>query len=256
MMADRFDLSGRRALVTGSSRGIGRAIALALAEHGADVAIHYASREDEARKAAAEAERLAVRAAVVGGDLAREGASRRVAAEAADGLGGALDIVVANAAIEMRQPWEEPAWESGRRQVDANLLGTLELIQAVVPAMREAGWGRVVTIGSVQQVRPHPQLVVYAALKSALVNMVRNLALQLSRTGVTVNNVAPGAILTDRNAGVLADPTYREWAEGRIPMGFVGEPRDCVGAVVLLCSEAGRYVTGVDLLVDGGMHLG
>lgn len=254
--ADRFDLAGRRAFVTGSSRGIGRAIALALAEHGADVAVHYATRREEAQAAAAEATALGVRTAVVGGDLSREGASRRAAGEAADGLGGPLDIVVANAAIEVRQAWEEPAWEGGRRQFDANLLGTLELIQATVPAMRERGWGRVVTVGSVQQVRPHPELVVYAALKAALVNMARNLASQLARTGVTVNNVAPGAILTDRNAGVLADPTYRRWAEARIPMGFVGETSDCAGAVVLLCSEAGRYITGVDLLVDGGMHLG
>lgn len=253
---DRFSLVGRRALVTGSSRGIGRAIALALAEHGADVAIHYASREDDAFNAAREAETFGVRVAVVGGDVSQEGASRRFAVEAATKLSGPLDIVVANAAIEIRQPWEEPAWASGRRQVDANLLGTLELIQATVPAMRERGWGRLVTVGSVQQVRPHPQLVVYAALKSALVNLVRNLALQLAVTGVTVNNLAPGAILTDRNAGVLSDSKYREWTEGRIPMGFVGEPRDCSGAVVLLCSEAGRYITGTDLLVDGGMHLG
>lgn len=251
-----FDLHGRRALVTGSSRGIGRAIALALAQHGADVAIHYASREADALAAAAEAGAAGVRSAVVGGDLSREGAARRVAAEAADKLGGALDIAVANAAIEIRRPWDEVSWEEGRRQFDANVLSTLELIGAVVPAMRERGWGRIVTVGSVQQVRPHPQLVVYAALKSAGVNTVRNLALQLARTGVTVNNLAPGAILTDRNAGVLSDPAYREWAEARIPMGFVGGPPDCAGAAVLLCSEAGRYITGVDLLVDGGMHLG
>ena len=111
--------------------------------------------------------------------------------------------------------------------------------------MVERKWGRVVTIGSVEQVRPHPQLVVYAALKSALVNMVRNLALQLSRTEVTVNNIAPRAILTDRNAGVLADPKYHEWAVGRIPHGVRRIARRLLGSGVLLCSEAGRYMTGV-----------
>ncbi|ANY84063.1 short-chain dehydrogenase (plasmid) [Microvirga ossetica] len=256
MTSNLFNLSGRRALVTGSSRGIGQAIALGLAEHGAAVAFHYVSREDEASKAARQAEEFGVRTTVVGGDVSQEGASRRMAEQAADQLGGPLDIVIANAAVEIRQPWDETAWSSGRQQFDANMLGTLELLQATIPSMVERKWGRVVTIGSVQQVRPHPQLVVYAALKSALVNMVRNLALQLSRTGVTVNNIAPGAILTDRNAAVLSDPKYHEWAVERIPMGFVGEPVDCSGAVVLLCSEAGRYMTGVDLLVDGGMHLG
>jgi NAD(P)-dependent dehydrogenase (short-subunit alcohol dehydrogenase family) len=255
-MPERFDLTGRRALVTGSSRGIGRAIALALAEHGAAVAFHCIGREAEAREAMTQVVESGGRATVVRGDIAREGGSRAIAEAAARDLGGALDIVVANASIEIRQPWEESAWETGRRQFEANMLGALELIQATAPAMVERGWGRVVTIGSVQQVRPHPQLVVYAALKSALVNMVRNLALQLSRTGVTVNNLAPGAILTDRNAGVLSDPKYREWAESRIPMGFVGEPPDCSGAALLLCSDAGRYITGIDLLVDGGMHLG
>lgn len=256
MGQEMFDLAGRRALVTGSSRGIGRAIALALAAHGADIAIHYASREAQAREVAEEAARLGARAVTVGGEIGQEGATARIAAEAAEKLGGGLDIAVANASVEFRRPWRETGWAEGHRQFDANFLSVLELAQAVLPGMQERAWGRFVTIGSVQQVRPNPQLVTYAALKSALVNLVRNLAQQVARSGVTVNNIAPGAIGTERNAGVLADPDYLKLAQSRIPMGFIGEPADCAGAVLLLCSPAGRYITGTDLLIDGGMHLG
>ncbi|MCX7006240.1 MAG: SDR family oxidoreductase, partial [Kiritimatiellaeota bacterium] len=111
------------------------------------------------------------------------------------------------------------------------------------------------TIGSVQQARPHPDMIVYAASKAAQENMVRNLAKQLGPDGITVNNLAPGVILTDRNTEVLADETYAERVRQIIPLRSFGESTDCVGAALLFCSDAGRYITGVDLLVDGGMGL-
>jgi NAD(P)-dependent dehydrogenase (short-subunit alcohol dehydrogenase family) len=120
--------------------------------------------------------------------------------------------------------------------------------------MMERGWGRVVTLGSIQQVKPHPAMLVYAGHKLAQLSMARNLALQVAHTGVTVNNLAPGAILTERNAGPLSDPANRARTEDRIPLGRLGAPDDLVGAALLLCSEAGRYMTGVDLFVDGGWH--
>jgi NAD(P)-dependent dehydrogenase (short-subunit alcohol dehydrogenase family) len=115
-------------------------------------------------------------------------------------------------------------------------------------------WGRVVTLGSIQQVKPSPVMLLYAGHKMAQLNMARNLALQVAHTGVTVNNLAPGAILTERNAEPLSDPANRARTEGRIPLGRLGAPDDLVGAALLLCSEAGRYMTGVDLFVDGGWH--
>jgi NAD(P)-dependent dehydrogenase (short-subunit alcohol dehydrogenase family) len=121
--------------------------------------------------------------------------------------------------------------------------------------MQGRRWGRILTIGSVQQVRPHPAMLVYSATKSALVNLVRNLAPQLAPDGITVNNLAPGAIVTGRNEQVLADETYRRQVLAKIPAGYIGEPGDCAGLAVLLCSEAGRYITGQDLFVDGGMGL-
>jgi NAD(P)-dependent dehydrogenase (short-subunit alcohol dehydrogenase family) len=139
-------------------------------------------------------------------------------------------------------------------EVDVNLRSTLELIAAGRPHMSAQRWGRVVLIGSIQSVKPNSMLTVYAALKAASVNLAKNLARQLAGDGITVNVLSPGAIATDRNAAVLADPGYRARVEAQIPLGRVGEADDCVGAALLLCSDAGRYITGVELFVDGGWH--
>ena len=117
------------------------------------------------------------------------------------------------------------------------------------------GWGRIVTLGSVQQVRLHPEMIVYAATKAAQANMVRNLARQFAASGVTVNNLAPGVFATDRNADALADPDYRSKVLAAIPAGIIAEPVDIAGAALLLCSDAGRYLTGADIPVDGGLGL-
>jgi NAD(P)-dependent dehydrogenase (short-subunit alcohol dehydrogenase family) len=121
--------------------------------------------------------------------------------------------------------------------------------------MQRAKWGRILTIGSVQQARPHPEMLVYSATKAALANLVRSLAPQLARDGVTINNLAPGAIATGRNAEVLADEAYLRKVLAKIPLGYVGESHDCAGLAVILCSEAGRYITGQNVFVDGGMSL-
>jgi glucose 1-dehydrogenase len=140
--------------------------------------------------------------------------------------------------------------------MDVNFGSCLWLIQRFAPVMQGEKWGRILTIGSVQQVRPHPEMLVYSATKSALVNLVRSLASQLASQGVTINNLAPGAIATGRNEEVLANEDYRKQVLSKIPVGFVGEPQDCAGLALLLCSEAGRYITGQDFYVDGGMSLG
>jgi NAD(P)-dependent dehydrogenase (short-subunit alcohol dehydrogenase family) len=121
--------------------------------------------------------------------------------------------------------------------------------------MAERGWGRVLTVGSVQQVRPSPTLAVYAALKSAQANLAINLAKQYAGRGVTVNNLAPGLIDTDRNDDIKGDAEGYAAILARIPAGQAGTPEDCAWPALLLCSDAGRYVTGADLMVDGGLHL-
>jgi glucose 1-dehydrogenase len=254
-MMGPFDLSGRVALVTGSSRGIGRAIALGLAGCGAAVAVHCGARKDEAEAVAASIRVGGSRSTCIAAELADPSACHFLVAETVAHL-GPIDILVLNGSTEIRQDWLDIAHAEFDRQVAVNLRSSLLLLQAAVPAMAERGWGRVVSIGSIQEARPGPRLMLYAALKCAQTSMVVNLARQYAARGVTLNNLAPGAIATERNAAVLADPDYRARVEGQIPSHRIGVPEDCVGACQLLCSDAGAYITGTTLFVDGGWHAG
>lgn len=250
MVKELFNLAGKRALVTGSSQGIGRAIAMALAEAGADVVVHCASDIAKAQAVCSEIETLGRSCSMVVADLAGADAAARIAAQA-----GAVDILVLNASVQIRKAWDQVTLDEYRRQIDVNLGSSIWLIQRFAPAMRQKKWGRIVTIGSVQQVRPHPEMLVYSASKSALVNLVKSLAPQFAPNGVTLNNLAPGAIATGRNEQVLSNPEYLKKVLAKIPAGFIGEAADCAGTALLLCSDAGRYITGQDIFVDGGMGL-
>jgi NAD(P)-dependent dehydrogenase (short-subunit alcohol dehydrogenase family) len=252
-IARRFDLTGRVALVTGASRGIGRALALGLAEAGADIAVHFASRDADARAVAEAVRGMGRRAEVFAGDLGEKGAATKLVAEVAEKF-GRLDVLVLNASAEHRHSFDAMPSDDFATEVDVNLRSTLALIAAARPHMAAQRWGRLLLIGSIQSVKPNPMLTVYAALKAASVNLAKNLARQLASDGITVNVLSPGAIATDRNAAVLADPAYRARVEAQIPLQRVGEAEDCVGAALLLCSDAGRYITGVELFVDGGWH--
>src|SRR4029079_4627295 len=139
------------------------------------------------------------------------------------------------------------------RQIAVNLRTTMELLQTLVPPMAERGWGRGVTIGSVQQERPHPAMLVYAGTKAAQRNWTLSLARQFGGQGVTVNNLAPGAILTARNRAQMA--TEGDALVQRIPAGRPGKPDDLAGPALLLCSDAGAYINGVNLYVDGGRSI-
>lgn len=249
-----FDISGRTALVTGSSRGIGRAIALGLADCGANVAVHCASRVHEADETAHAIEACGTRSAALVADLRDVDACRNLIPETAHRL-GPVDILVLNASTEIRSDWLDIADADFDTQVAVNFKSSLLLLQAAVPGMAGRGWGRVVSLGSIQEVKPNPRLIVYAALKAAQTNMMINLARQYAYRGITLNNIAPGAIGTERNAAVLDDPAYRGHVEAQIPAHRIGAPRDCVGATLLLCSDAGAYITGGTLFVDGGWHM-
>ncbi len=169
---------------------------------------------------------------------------------------GYVDILVLNASVQFRRRWDEPiSRDEFDQQVVVNLRSAYELIQLLAPSMIERQWGRIVTVGSVQQYRPSPAMPPYAALKAALENLARNLAKQLAPHGVTVNNLSPGVIATERNAAVLEDTAYRQRVLDAIPMHRMGEADECAGAALLLCSPAGSYITGIDLPVDGGLRL-
>jgi glucose 1-dehydrogenase len=249
-----FRLDGRTALVTGARREIGRAIALTLASAGARLAVHHAGTMEEARDATSVVAAITGaggRAQAFGQDFVADDAGTHLAA--AVSAWSAVDILVLNASIELPEDWRGISREHFDRQIAVNLRTTLELLQALVPPMADRGWGRVLTIGSIQQVMPHPAMLVYAGTKAAQQNWALNLARQYGGNGVTVNNLAPGAILTARNRSQMA-------AEGdaivrSVPAGRLGTPDDLTGAALLLCSEAGRYITGANLCVDGGRHI-
>lgn len=250
-----FDLSGRTALVTGSSRGIGRAILVGLAQQGANVAVHCASNIEQARALAEEVARLGVRTCAVQANLAEDDAPQKLFDTVSQHF-PQVDILVLNASTQTNKPWDEITHAEFELQMTVNVRASLDLMRLFLPSMVARGWGRILTVGSVQQVKPHPRTLVYAATKEAQMSFVRNLAKQYAARGITVNNLAPGFIATDRNAEAMANPDYMEHLlTVRVPAGVVGQPEDCVGAALLLCSEAGKYITGISLLVDGGMHL-
>ncbi|MGE3271186.1 MAG: SDR family NAD(P)-dependent oxidoreductase [Chloroflexota bacterium] len=251
----QFRLDGRRALVTGAPRGIGKSIALGLAECGANVVINYAHSRDLAEQAVSEARAFGVSAYAIQAELGLPGTSKRLYEESMAALGG-IDILVHNASVQYRSGWDEIPEAEFDHQINVNLKAMFELTQLAVPQMCERGWGRVLMIGSVQQARPSAQMMVYAGTKHAQLNMARNLALQVAKSGVTVNNLAPGAIDTYRNEETLADPATVARLNERIPLGRVGQPDECAAAALLLCSDAGQYITGADLFVDGGLSLG
>ncbi len=240
-----FDLKHKKALVTGATQGIGYAIARCLADAGATV---YLGGQN-AEKAKAAMETIPGSAAAVC-DLALPDCAEQLYA-----ITGDVDILVLNASIQIRKTWDTITDEEFDRQIAVNFKSSVKLIQAYAPYMKQQGWGRIVTIGSVQERKPHKDMLIYAASKAAQTNMVMNLAKQFAPFGITVNNVAPGVIETPRNDEALADEAYRQQVLNGIPSGYAGAPVDCAGQVLLLCSDAGRYITGENIFIDGGMKL-
>jgi glucose 1-dehydrogenase len=251
-----FRLDGRTALVTGARREIGRAIALGLAAQGARVAVHHAGTPEEERDADEVVATMHAGGATgqkFAADFTTDDGAKTLAAEALAAFGH-IDILVLNASIELVEPWTKVTREHFDRQIAVNLRSSLELLQALVPPMEARGWGRVLTIGSVQQNLPAPSMIVYAGSKAMQHSWAMNLARQVAGSGVTVNNLAPGAIATARNRDQLAKTGAD--LKKRIPVGRFGRPDDLVGPALLLCSDAGSYINGANLLVDGGRLLG
>lgn len=251
---DAFNLKGKTAFITGGSEGIGKAIALALAEAGAALVINYFNDHDKANETLREIEHMGAECHLFCLDIAEPQMPQRVK-KFLDDSQLSIDILILNASVQLRNTLENISAEEFDMQVNTNFKATLFLIQALYPEMKRKGWGRILTIGSIQQVRPHEHLITYAATKSAQMNLVKNLAAQVASSGVTINNLAPGAIATKRNYEVLQNAGYKKLVESKIPLGFVGESSDCAPMALLLCSQAGRYITGQDIFVDGGMSL-
>jgi len=246
-------LEGRRALVTGGSRGIGRAIALGLAREGAAVAVNYRRSHADAESAVREIEQMGRRAVAVQGSTASGSDVERFVAEAHDSL-GAIDILVNNAGILKRTPLLEIDEEEWDAILNVNLKGYFLVGQAVAHRMVDAGTpGTIVNVSSAGQAAAGPNLAHYCVSKAGVAMLTKQMALELAPHGIRVNAVAPGLIETDLNRADIARDEFRESRLARIPLGLIGNPEDVVGAVVFLASgDEARLVTGTSLFVDAG----
>jgi|YNPNPStandDraft_1061719.scaffolds.fasta_scaffold00202_4 glucose 1-dehydrogenase len=247
-------LKGKTAVVTGGSRGIGRAIALACAREGAAVVVNYVAAASAAEQVVAAIRAAGGRAVAVRGDVQDLSQHDRILSPAVEQF-GALDILVNNAGIARRQPFLEatpPAWEE---IIGVNLKGVYFLSQAAARLMIPRGGGKMINISSVHDTHPMPGNSIYCIAKAGLVMLTRSLAVELAAHGIQVNCVSPGAVATDENRDRLADPAYREKVLSKIPCRRIGAVEDVTGAVILLASSESDYITGVTLYVDGGMLL-
>lgn len=241
-----FDLKGKTALVTGSTQGIGFEIAKTLSGYGAKVFVAGASSLE---KCVAASEKIPNSIPVRANLLKTDEIDKLYEAT------GEVDILVLNASIQYKKKWDEFTIEEYDTQMDCNVKSSYLLIRKYAEAMKQKGWGRIVTIGSVNQYNQHPELSLYGISKAAQKKMTENFAPALAPFGITINNVAPGAIETPRNDAAFADAEFREKVEKSIPCGYIGKSEDIAPAVLLLCSNEGRYITGSEIIIDGGMHL-
>ena len=250
--AVRFDLGGRTALITGAARGLGRAIALALAEAGADVALGL---RDVSRDGglAEEIRLLGSRVLPVQMDVGQLDQVETAVAATVEEF-GALDLLVNNAGGGAGHvPVEEVSVDAFQRTFDVNLRGTLFACQAAFPSMRERGFGRIVNVSSQAGLVALPGEAVYCAAKAAVSHLTRCLAVEWGQYGITANAVAPTYVRTPGTERSLSDPVFRAEVEERIAaLHRIGEPDEVAGAVVFLCSPAASLITGEVLVIDGG----
>lgn len=241
-----FDLKGKTALVTGSTQGIGFEIAKTLSEYGAKVFVHGAQSMEKCKNASSKIPNsIPVRANIL--DVAEIDTLYKET--------GDVDILVLNASIQYKRQWNEFTPEEYDSQMNCNVKSSYLLIKKYADGMKSKGWGRIVTIGSVNQYNQHPELSLYGVTKAAQKKMAENFAPLFASCGITINNVAPGCIETPRNQEALSDEAFKQKVIGSIPCGYVGLAQDISPAVLLLCSEEGRYITGSEIIIDGGMHL-
>ena len=251
MMADMFSLTGRVALITGASRGLGLAMARGLAQAGATVVLNG---RDAATLAAAAA---ALRAEGLVADIERfdatDTAALRAGIQAAAVRHGRLDILVANAGTHGANPlpdWQPADWQ---RVMDTNLTACFFAAQQAAAIMAKAGHGRILFTGSLTASRGRPGIHGYAASKAGLAAITRTLAAELGPQGITVNTLAGGYFATDLSAALRRNSEFVASMTARIPLRRWGEPDDLAGIAVLLASDAGSYITGQEIMVDGGL---
>lgn len=245
-----FDLTGKGALVTGGSKGLGKAMARGFAEAGADVFIS-SRHEDELKSAAAEiGEGLKVRVEWMAADMCDRAQVKKLADEAVQRL-GKIDILVNNAGSNQPQAIDEITDEAWDRIIELDLTSCMALTRALVPGMKARKWGRVIHISSVLGVGSKEKRNVYSACKAGLIGMAKASALDLGPHNITVNCICPGPFMTDLPMSLLSEKEKEQFSS-RTALNRWGMPRELAGPALLLASEAGSYITGEALLVDGG----
>ncbi len=250
MLPEMFNLTGKVALVTGGSKGLGKAMARGLAEAGADIVIS-SRHEDELKSALAEILKGTDRkGAYLVADMAKRPETKKLASFALEKF-GRVDILINNAGTNVPQAVDEITDAEWDRIMEINLNSVMSLTRAVVPQMKSRKWGRIIHISSIMAFVSNNGRNIYSATKAALVGMARSSALDLGAHGITVNCIAPGPFLTDLPASVLSKEEQERFAK-MTALGRWADPKELVGTALLMASDAGSYITGSTFIVDGG----
>ena len=251
MSMEIFRLDGKVAMITGGSKGLGLAMANALASVGADIAINSRNQVEVEAAAASVRDRHGCRALGARADVTQpdqvKGFVDQVMAEL-----GSVDILITNAGVNVRLPTTELPLEEWQRVVDINLTGPFLCAQAVIPHMVEKGWGRVIHVSSIMGLVGLAARPPYTATKGGIVLLTKTQALELAQQGVTVNAICPGPFGTEMNRPLLDDPEKYQAFVSKIPMGRWGEMNELDGAVIFLASPSSSFMTGTTLTIDGG----
>lgn len=252
-MTEQQTFHGKIALITGGSRGIGRAVALRLASEGAGVAVNYVSHEEDARQTLQQIESVGGRAVLAPGDVADPEQVRNMVQVTRSAL-GPIDILVHCAGVALMEPADDVTWQSWKKTLDINLDGTFNVVYAVKDEMIERRFGRIAVISSVAGLRPRPKLLAYSVSKAAVISFVRSVSEAWAHQNIRINCLCPGLIDTDMVQGMFSSEAVQVMVEAT-PMRRIGEPQEMASMVRFLVSEESSYMTGQSIVASGGRVL-